>query len=271
MCVSGNNTAWNRVLELIVSHYSVAELNDYIFRDGAFNCPHIAFASGSAPAVRIMLEKGVDANARTHSAVPLMPLQICAVTSSRASSDKWPCEVWATLLEYGTKAEAPTPPTDRSVVILDTQLLKLVLEDAPESADDNFNDTMLVAALHRMFGMVMTRHSLLLDSFRLALSCKSAARCVNRPDQHGLTMLQRAAAALHCEAVKMLLDAGANSSSPFVVVDEEVRPLLPPCHSNQFAILGCTGPPSIRTSYPKSSNILRKVNAFRKAEESRGE
>jgi hypothetical protein len=75
MCVSGNNTGWNRVLGLIVSHYSVAELNDHTFRrDGAFDCLHIALASGSVPAVRIMLEKGVDANARTHSAVPLMPL-----------------------------------------------------------------------------------------------------------------------------------------------------------------------------------------------------
>jgi hypothetical protein len=53
-------------------------------------------------------------------------------------------------------------------------------------------------------------------------------------------MLQPATAALHCEAVKMLLSAGADASNPFVVVDEEgeapvtVLPIQSVCYSGVY-------------------------------------
>ncbi|KAF4631427.1 hypothetical protein G7Y89_g6706 [Cudoniella acicularis] len=185
--------------------------------------------------MRILLEKGVDANARTRGLVPVTPLELCVAVSSSSSR-----EMWATLLEYDAKANAL--PTDSSIFILDTELLNLVLGRKPESADNNSNDAILVATMHRLLAMCVTRYPLTLEAFRVALSWgrELILQCVNSPDQHGLAMLQCAAGSLKSEAVKLLLDAGADARIPFMAVDEAgeapiaVLPLQVSCYCGKY-------------------------------------
>jgi ankyrin repeat protein len=91
-----NNPAWDHILRLIVSNFSVAELSEHVFDDGSYNFLHLAICYRHVSYMRILLEKGVSANSLTEGPVRVSPLELCIVASSTSSR-----EMWTTLLEYG--------------------------------------------------------------------------------------------------------------------------------------------------------------------------
>ncbi|CAG8978970.1 hypothetical protein HYALB_00012253 [Hymenoscyphus albidus] len=211
-----NNPAWDHILRLIVNKFSVAELSEHAFgTDRSYNFLHLAIAYRHVSYMRTLLEKGVSANSLTEGPVRMSPLELCVAASSTTSR-----EMWMTLLEYGAKVDN-LPSDDCYVITMDPELLHLALAGKSNSFEDNFDDAVLVPTMHRLLAMCVKSHPLTLEAFRVALSCGWEAQCLNSPNQDGLTMLQYATVSHNTGAVKLLLDAGADASVPFIEVNEE--------------------------------------------------
>jgi ankyrin repeat protein len=69
-------------------------------------------------------------------------------------------------------------------------------------------------------GLPDGQSKLLLESlwndFRVLVSNESVVRCIDVPDDDGVTMLQRAAAFLDIDVVRLLLEVGADANVPFL-------------------------------------------------------
>ena len=103
---SRDNHAWIRILERILYHYTVTELDNYYYKD-IVNYLHVAVLYGSAHAVRVLLKKGVDVNARPRLPHLVTPIKLC----SYVTDSTWSQEIWRHYVNLVLKLmiSQPTP------------------------------------------------------------------------------------------------------------------------------------------------------------------
>lgn len=238
------NTAWKKVLEVMIRNFSVSELNEVKERSNAL---HLAVIHGWPIAVRVLLEKGVDVHRRTKMVVPLSSYDLAV----RAVDVK----IMAILSDFGGGADSFF---DHNIAHQDPAWTAWWLQNQKammnlgfkgvfhENVGDKDAATLSVAYnMHKLLRYLLTyrdthfgrglsggQTKLLLESlwidFRVLVSNESVVRCIDVPDEDGVTMLQRAAAFLDIDVVRLLLEVGADANVPFLAkkIGDENNPII---------------------------------------------
>lgn len=223
------DTAWTKILNLMVQHFSVAELNE-IKKGG--NALHLAVIHDWPVAMQVLLEKGVDVHRRTNMIVPLSSFDLAV--------RKVDAEGMAMLSEFGGGAGNSLDHNiahDNPFWWLQNQkaMMRLNFKGVfHENVGDKDAASLSVASnMHTLLRVLLSardthfgrglpdgQSKLLSESiwndFQVLVSNQSVARCFDIPGDDGVTMLQRAAVFLDIDVVKLFLNVGADANVPFL-------------------------------------------------------
>ena len=251
------NTAWKPVLEAILRHFSVAELNGVreikeLESADIYTQENVLFTAviqGWKTGVQVLLEKGVDRymiNKRTMFSI----LDVAALTGD--------LEMQAILSRYGEENQVPLQHSMAHKY--PSWWFSLHKDKAREKLNDFINNNpgnedsstrFVVSKAHEVLKQLLVCRDIyfsehrvdaefqqfengLWDAFRALISNESMAGYIDTPDEIDVTMLQRAASFLDLDVIRLLLEAGADANVPFLAKkkagdggDDLVVPFLP--------------------------------------------
>lgn len=234
-----SNTAWRPVLEAILRNFSIAEL-DEVKRlkdpDSAVaikvNVLHKAVAAGLAIAVRVLLEKGVDIHRKIDCYIPISSFDFAVQAGD--------VEMQAILSGYGGGHESSLGSSMAHEHPVWWFFLQKTMRrrgfngfDHNSLGDKDASTLFAVSKAHEvLYQLLMARdvyflespahmqymnfRILLWDEFQALISNESIAGYINTPNEDDVTMLQRAAAFLDIDVIRLLLEAGADANVPFL-------------------------------------------------------
>ncbi|KAI1501491.1 hypothetical protein F5X99DRAFT_409075 [Biscogniauxia marginata] len=214
--------SWLEILEMMLKFYSSIEL-DRIETKGD-NCLTYAVRKGSIPAVKTLLEKGMDVNHTPNISV-YSGSAIHAWQESNSSQ-----EMLEILVKFGADVSQRHPVYGHTIIEVlvhepwRIDQLKLVLKisvpnDETSTSSSEYEgysevlhhvvDTLLVTCAEN--GTLGSR----IPSFEALLSYPGASHWINAPNDDGHTLLQKAVQWVNLDIISLLLDAGADASIPF--------------------------------------------------------
>lgn len=217
MSQTRQHPAWKRVVEQIVEHYNVVELQQDIAPPSGVSFLHYAAHTDSVLSAQVLLEKGVDPNQRMQdkSGAMLTPLHLCAFRGAST-------ELWSILLDYGADINAEAGSFLPLEFLLFTKgtiqpdLLTLVLDKY--GTEDTYPQM-----LHSILDMTLITgpgdRSRVHGPIRWALSREASVTYINTPDRAGRRMLEKAALYQRLDIVRLLLDAHADASIPVTMLN----------------------------------------------------
>lgn len=292
------NPVWRPVLETILRNFSIAELDEARElkksdpADVGFKCNvlHTAVLVGWTLAVQVLLEKGVDIHRKAGKPDLISSFDLAAWEGD--------IEIQAILSDYGGN-ESPFECDVASGVSwhvfrevtrrrgLNGFVYKSLRDKDAKDATTLFAMSrahailsLLLPARDVYFETTSPLGQIYWDEFRALISDESIAGYIDTPHEDGVTMLQRAAAYLDLDIIRLLLEAGADANVPFLAkkvgVDEGdlVIPFLPfqiachMCRSSGYRFECGSLPPRQSDTSPtkqvipeatKKTHILRRV------------
>ena len=226
-----SNPAWRPVLEVMLRNFSIAELDDV---EGAQkgNVLHFSVTQGWTIAVRVLLEKGMDARQTMGPHGPVTSFDLAISTGD--------IEMQAILSEYCDRTGTYIDHITRNTPLIRDLLLQSgIRHQALErfvhrgGGDKNASIAAAVSKAHEsLYCILMYKDNIIGnptedpqflyfytfqgDAFRALISNQSMTGLIDMPDKNGVTMLQRAAAALDGDMIRLLLEAGADANVPFL-------------------------------------------------------
>ncbi|KAF5646108.1 serine threonine kinase [Fusarium tjaetaba] len=237
---TNHQEALRDTLSRLTKYYTLDELEDGRLADD-YNLLGVAVARNNVTAARILLERGVDVNKPyAIGGVSIMnPIQTCLFGRPLP-------EMLSLLVEYGADLLAKCSMTSLTPL----QLLLI----GPVQVGDILNilashsqpDQVYVETLYRSFARfcyMTVRYGLrtspssqelkkpqlrthYLEQFRRLLMDPRFVCFIDEPfHPDGSTMIQQAASIVHHPAVRLLLDAGADASRPFIRGNNSILPL----------------------------------------------
>ncbi|KAL8906976.1 MAG: hypothetical protein Q9171_006051 [Xanthocarpia ochracea] len=249
-----SNPAWRPVLEVILRNFSIAELDEVRELKASesadvavkVNVLHTAVVTGWKTAVQVLLEKGVDIHRRVGErnrisnfdvAVQAGDIEMQAILSGYGGGNESP-------LEYRTANESLAWWLFLQKKMRRRVFNGFIYNSLPDKDDMDASTLFAVSKAHGVLCLLLMARDtyfettsahwqIYWDEFRALISNESIAGYVDTPDEDGVTMLQRAAAFLDVDIIRLLLEAGADANVPFLAkrvgVDEGdlVIPFLP--------------------------------------------
>ncbi|KAL8822144.1 MAG: hypothetical protein Q9191_007113 [Dirinaria sp. TL-2023a] len=233
-----SNRAWRRLLEAILRNFSITELDEVreLRRSNSpdivcsLNVLHMAVEAGWTVAVQVLLEKGVDVHQKRYKPIPMSCSDIAALLGS--------LEMQGILSSHGVRGEnalgssmAREHPV--SWLIPQKRLRRREFKGFTWNhfGDKDASTLFAVSKAHEVLHhLLLSRDAyfspsgsqykdlevLLWDESRALLSNALIAAYINTPDEDDVNMLQRAAAFLDIDVVRLLLEAGADANVPFL-------------------------------------------------------
>lgn len=223
---SGNNIAWYSTIQGLTEFYTLEEMQHGTGPGGNFLMN--AVTNNSLVGARVLLEKGVDANRTVEGSLTTTAIHECISMSGTV-------EMLKLLMEHGARLRAKDLILGRSALQYlllgrsQRAILELLLEYEHE-------DAVYIQLLHELLILqfqewtsLNTAYKHARENLRYVLDHRRLQRYINAPGDDGCTLLQRAAWGLHLDSVRLLLDAGADASIPFVVGQAQALPLQLAC------------------------------------------
>lgn len=223
MSMSKDKLIWESTLERIVSFYSVEDLQAD-FGNG-WGYLHEAVQQDCLVAARVLLARGVDVNQLTVDGHELTPLHFCM--QSRCS---W--EMHSLLVEHGASLDARYPllgATPLQYLLMGRSVPGLTTKVLDRAYDENTHISTLHGLLSLAGSLRKEHRSDALDAFRTLLKNQHWAPFINSADELGATMLHKAAYGLNLDMIRVLLEAHADATIPFVAGDVPLLPLQLAC------------------------------------------
>ena len=228
-----SNTAWRPILEVLLRNFSITELNEIEeLKDSGVgrktNALYTAVMGGWTLAVRIMLEKGVDIHWKPEEFV--LSLFELAVVAGNA-------EMQAILSEYGGRDDSrpdynKAPQHYGRWLVLQNMTRRRGFGHFIHSnlSDKDASTLSTISKVHEILILLLMSRDVtnegksakadltnsLWNEFRALISNELIIRHVDVPDEADVTMLQRAAAFLDVDIIKLLLEAGADANVPLL-------------------------------------------------------
>lgn len=220
--------AWKNILKAMIQNFTIEELNK---PKKLGNALHMAVHQSWEIAVRVLVEKGLDFRQVMNWALPVtaydlavrrMDVKMLAVLAEYGGSDFVPDRdlahtsfpwwmtsqsIW-TDLGFKRVFHDHFGDSDASMAVIARQMRTLLIFVLVSR-----DTTLRRKPLSEQDRITSERHWNTFRSFALNESVK---RCIDMPDDDGVTMLQRAAAFLDIDVVKFLLEAGADADVPFL-------------------------------------------------------
>lgn len=226
---SGHNVAWYSTIRRLADYYTLEEMQHGTGPGGNLMS---AVTDNSLIGARVLLEKGVDANKTAEGSYTTTVIHECISMSGTV-------EMIKLLMEFGARLRAKDSILGRSalqyLVLGRSQraMLELLLEYEHE-------DTVYIQILHELlisqfqaWTSQETAYKHARENLRYLLDPRRLQRYINSPGNDKCTLVQRAAWCLHVDSVRLLLDAGADASIPFVVGQAQALPLQLACTQGQ--------------------------------------
>ena len=234
------NTAWKPVLEAILRNFSVAELDEVKELkesesgdiDRQESVLFTAVNAGWTTGVQVLLEKGVDRYQKINERTTLSIFDVAAQTGdiemqailsrygggneiSLKNSMAHDYPSWWFLLHKDMAREKFNAFINKNPGNKDSST-QFVVSKAHEVLTQLLVSRDIYFSEHRVDAEFQNFENSLWDAFRALISNESMAGYIDTPDEKDVTMLQRAAAFLDLDVIRLLLEAGADANVPFL-------------------------------------------------------